>query len=100
MILREGWQAIITFIDYSAAFDTESQMFLDEALAEAGVSSKVRRIVQAIFEAATGVVRLRHPDRTMTLSEPFDIARGPPKPRRCSWCGRECDHHVEVRVRG
>ena len=33
MILREGRQALITFIDYSAAFDTESQMFLDEALA-------------------------------------------------------------------
>ena len=38
------------FIDYSVAFDTESQLFLDEALAEAGVNRKVRRIVQAIFE--------------------------------------------------
>ena len=26
MILREGRHAVITFIDYSAAFDTESQM--------------------------------------------------------------------------
>ena len=51
-------------------------MFLDEALAEAGVGAKVRRIVQAIFAAATGVVRLRHPDGTMTLSKAFDIARG------------------------
>ena len=76
MILREGRQAVITFIDYSAAFDTESQVFLDEALAEAGVEAKVRRIVQAIFAAATGVVRLRQPDGTMALSEPFDIARG------------------------
>ena len=76
MILRDSRQPVITFIDYSAAFDTESQMFLDEALAEAGVGAKVRRIVQAIFAAATGVVRLRHPDGTMTLSEPFDIARG------------------------
>ena len=49
------------FIDYIAAFDTESQMFLDEALAEAGVGAKVRRIVRAIFAAAFGVVRLRHP---------------------------------------
>ena len=76
MILREGRQAVITFNDYSAAFDTESQMFLDEALAEAGVGANVRRIVQAIVAAATGVVRLRHSDGTMTLSEPFDIARG------------------------
>ena len=74
-ILREGGQAVITFIDYSAALDTDSQMFLDEALAEAGVGAKVRRIVQAIFAAATGVVRLRHPSGTMTLSEPFDITR-------------------------
>ena len=76
MILLEGRQATITFIDYSAAFDTESQMFLDETLTEAGVGAKVRRIVQAIFTAATGVVRLRHPDGKMTLPEPFDIARG------------------------
>ena len=59
MILREGRQAVITFIDYSVAFDMKSQMFLDEALAEAGVGAKVRRIVQAILAAATGVVRLR-----------------------------------------
>ena len=51
-------------------------MFLDQALAEAGVGAKVRRIVQAIFATATGVVRLRHSGGTMTLSEPFDIARG------------------------
>ena len=45
MVLREGRQAVVTFIDYSAAFATESQLFLDSALAETGVSSKVRRIV-------------------------------------------------------
>ena len=43
---------------------------------ESRVGANVCRIVQAIFAAATGVVRLRHPDGTMTLSEPFDIARG------------------------
>ena len=75
MILREDRQAVITFIDYSAAFDTESQLFLNEALAEAGVGAKVRRIAQAIFAAATGVVRLRQFDGTMTFSEPFDIAK-------------------------
>ena len=61
MVLREGRRAVVTFIDYSAAFDTECQIFLDSALAEAGVSVKVRRIVQAIFAAATGVVRIRQP---------------------------------------
>ena len=72
----EGRQAVITLIDYCAAFDTESQLFLDEALAEAGVDAKVRRIVQAIFAAATGVVRIRQADGSVALSEPFNIARG------------------------
>ena len=75
MVLREGRQSVVTFIDYSAAFDTESQLFLDSALAEAGVNSKVRRIVQAIF-AATGVVRIRQQDGGVDMSEPFNIERG------------------------
>ena len=62
MFLREGRQAIITSIDYTAAFDSESHLFRDEALAEAGVSGKVRRVVQAIFAAATGAVRVRQAD--------------------------------------
>ena len=76
MVLREGRRAVVTFIDYSAAFDTESQIFLDSALAEAGVSVKVRRIVVAIFAAATGVVRIRQPGGGILLSEPFNIERG------------------------
>ena len=78
MILREGRQAqdVITFIDYSAAFDSKSQLFLDEALAEAGVNANVRRIVQGIFAAATGVVCIRQADGTIALSTPFNIARG------------------------
>ena len=99
----------IHFINYSAAFDTKSQMFLDEALAEAGVDAKVRRIGQALFAAGIGVVRLTHPDgrhddtlraiRHRQRSTPGGhlLARcihrwtepdlpdaSPPKPRRCS----------------
>ena len=76
MVLREGRQAVVTFIDYSAAFDTESQLFLDSVLAETGISSKVWRIVQAIFAAATGVVRIRQQDGGVAMSEPFNIERG------------------------
>ena len=54
----------------------ESQLFLDSALAETGVSSKVRRIVQAIFAAATGVVRIRQQDGAVVMSKPFNIERG------------------------
>ena len=76
MILRESREAVVTFIDYSAAFDTESQLFLDEALSRAGVSMKIRRIIQAIFLAAQGCVRQRRSDGSFTESELFDIARG------------------------
>ena len=31
MILRESREAIVIFIDYTAAFDSESQLFLDKA---------------------------------------------------------------------
>ena len=49
MVFREGRHVVITFIDYSAAFNMEGQFLLDSALADAGVSVKVRRIIQAIF---------------------------------------------------
>ena len=71
MVLREGRQAVVTF-----TFDTESQVFIDSAVAETGVSSKVRRIVQAILAAATGVVRIRQQDGGVDMSEPFNIERG------------------------
>ena len=76
MVLREGRQAIVTFIDYSAAFDTASQLFIDSALAGIGVNSKVRRIAQAIFAAATGVERIRQQDGAVEISVPFNIDRG------------------------
>ena len=76
MLLRENREAVISFIDYSAAFDTESQLFLDEALGAAGVSGKVRRIIQSIFRVAQGCVRIRKADGTLAYSEYFDINRG------------------------
>ena len=71
MILRENREAVVAFIDYKAAFDTESQPFLDNALSCAGVSIKVRRIIQSIFRAASGCVRIGN-----STSESFKIARG------------------------
>ena len=76
MILREAREAVVTFIDYTAAFDTESHVFLDEALKQASVPCKVRRIVQAIFTAASGCVRIRQHDGSFEHSDIFDIARG------------------------
>jgi hypothetical protein len=71
MILRENREAVVTFIDYKAAFDTESQLFLEEALCSAGVSIKVRRVIQAVFNAASGCVRI-----DSQMGQTFDISRG------------------------
>ena len=54
----------------------QSQIFLDGALADAGISAKVRRIIQAIFAAATGIVRVRLSSGVNVMSEPFNIERG------------------------
>ena len=62
MLLKEEKSAVVTFIDYTAAFDSKSQLFLDEALLEAGVSVKLRRVVQCLFRAASGCVQITNPD--------------------------------------
>ena len=76
MLLREGREGVITFIDYTAAFDTESQIFLDEALGTAGVPGKVRRLIQSIFKVAHGCVRAQKADGTAVFSDTFEINRG------------------------
>ena len=43
---------------------------------DAGVSAKVRRIILAVFTAATGIVRVRLPSGMNMMSEPFTIVRG------------------------
>ena len=76
MLLRESKPAVATFIDYTAAFDSESQLFLDEALGAANVSVKLRRIIQCIFDAASGCIRIMKPNGEHEISEGFDISRG------------------------
>ena len=49
---------------------------LDSLRSKAGVSVKLRRVVQSIFSVASGCVRLRNPDGSTTLSDQFDISRG------------------------
>ena len=75
-VLRAGKEAVDTFIDYRAAFDTISHRFLDESLAAAGVQPKIRRIVKAIYTEETGMVRLRLPSGETMCSEPFPVRRG------------------------
>ena len=75
-VLRAGKEAVVTFIDYRAAFDTISHRFLDESLAAAGEQPKIRRIVKAIYAEATRMVRLRLPSGETMCSEPFPVRRG------------------------
>ena len=51
----------------------------DEFVTEAGIDANVGAyiiIVQPIFSAATGIVRIRQPHGSMALSASFNIARG------------------------
>ena len=57
-IIKAGQEAVIVFIDYNVAFDCVSLCFFDESLAEANIPVKVQRIIKAIYNAATGSVRL------------------------------------------
>ena len=75
-MLRAGKQAVVTFIDYRAAFDTISHRFLDESLTAARVQPKIRRIVKAIYTEATEMVRLRLPSGETLCSDPFPVRRG------------------------
>jgi len=76
MLIQESKPAVITFIDYTAAFDTVSHVFLDKALCSAGMSVKLRRVIQTIFSAASGCVRISKPDGSQEMSDSFDISRG------------------------
>ena len=67
---------IVTFIDYTAAFDSISHKFMDATLAKAGASRKSRAIFRAIYAAATGAARVRSTDGEFIYSGTFRIGRG------------------------
>jgi hypothetical protein len=55
-LVRANEEAMLGFIDYTAAFDSLSHRFLDESLAEAMVPPKIRRLIAAIYANSTGSV--------------------------------------------
>jgi len=75
-IVKANQEAVVTFIDYTAAFDSVSHRFLDESLAEAMVAPKVRRMIRAVYSCATGAVRLQRASGEHLCSERFEIRRG------------------------
>ena len=75
-MLTIGRQLYVTFIDYSAAFDSVSHKFLDAALKEAGASDKSRALFRAIYKAASAVTEIPSTDGEKVCSDSFRIDRG------------------------
>ena len=75
-MLELGKKLYVSFIDYSAAFDSVSHKFIDEALKAAGASNKSRALFRAIYKAASATTKVQGTDGTDVLSAPFPIDRG------------------------
>ena len=75
-MLEQGKEMCVTFIDYSAAFDSVSHKFIDATLKDAKASEKTRRMFRAIYGAANAVTKVSGVDGRITYSDPFPIRRG------------------------
>ena len=75
-MLEQGKDLYVTFIDYSAAFDSVSHKFLDRALKKAGASAKSRALFRAIYKAASATTRVDDVDGKTVTSAPFQVNRG------------------------
>ena len=75
-LLALGKCIAITFIDYSAAFDSVSHHFMDVALREAGVSTKIRAMYRAVYAAASAYTSVPSADGKQVKSDTFTINRG------------------------
>ena len=74
--LAKGKSLYVTFIDYSAAFDSVSHKFLDDSLKRAGASRKTRAMFRAIYAAAQGTARVRGLNGDQVYSATFKVRRG------------------------
>ena len=75
-MLRLDKKISITFVDYTAAFDTVSHKFLDQDLKDAGAPIKVRAMFQAIYQAATAYTTTLGVGGENINSKKFPIRRG------------------------
>ena len=74
--LAERKDLHVTFIDYSAAFDSVGHKFLDKALQRAGASAKTRNIFRSIYSVANARTAVSDVDGETVFSDPFPIRRG------------------------
>lgn len=72
-MLREDKPLVLTFIDYSAAFDSVGHKFLDRALGEAAVKPKTRAIFRSIYSSASAKTRVKSTDGQHVFSEAFPV---------------------------
>ena len=75
-IINANSKCIVTYIDFSAAFDTVSHKFMDSTLAKAGASRKSRAIFRAIYAAASGIARVNGTDGKYVYSGAFGVVYG------------------------
>ena len=70
-IINGNTRCIVTYIDYTAAFDSVSHKYLDVALKDAGASRKTRAIFRSIYEVAAGVARVNGIDGKRVTQAPL-----------------------------
>ena len=75
-MMQLGRSLTVSYIDYSASFDTVSHKFLDKALADAGASNKVRAMFRAIYRSASAFTVVKGTDHKGVKSDVFPILRG------------------------
>ena len=75
-VLAEQKELHISFIDYSAAFDSVSHKFIDRALQRANASAKTRALFRAIYAAANARTAVSGVDGQTVFSKSFNIRRG------------------------
>ena len=75
-VIKKNSSCVVTYIDYTAAFDSISHKYMDRTLAAAGATKKSRAIFRAIYKAATGIARVRDTDGKYAYSGSFRVCRG------------------------
>ena len=74
-MLDTGKTLYVTFVDYTAAFDSVSHKFLDRALQEAGASDKSRSLFRAVYLVVSAVTKVASTDGTdiYIYGDPFSL---------------------------
>ena len=75
-VLELGKSIEVTFIDYSATFDSVSHRFIDMTLKEAKVSTKIRAMYISVYVAASAYTTVATADGKQVKSNTFAINRG------------------------